>query len=324
MENIPKNRKTILLFKYILSILVYLFWYMEKSNMKIFITGSSGFIGKSLTKSLINDNHQVIGYDKEENGTDSSYSIQGDILDYNKLNASIQNNTNLIIHLAALHKDNIKPKSLYEKVNVCGTKNIVKMAIARNINNILFLSSVAVYGEKIINHSENEKAEPSNPYGESKLAAENVLINWAKKNSNRTLNVIRPAVVIGEGHRGNVYNLIKFIARYKYFMIGQGNNHKSIVYLNNLIQLIKVQMNNEKGIHIFNYADKPDLTIDKLIKIIRSELRLSPKMIRIPYVIALNFGYFCDIIAFIRNKPLSISSLRVKKICKETTVSIDK
>ena len=75
--------------------------------MKIFITGSEGFIGKPLCKALRELGHAVTGYDHSPAALNDVNQINGDILDYDHLAAFIQDETDLIIHLAAEHKDEV-------------------------------------------------------------------------------------------------------------------------------------------------------------------------------------------------------------------------
>ena len=66
---------------------------------------------------------------------------------------------------------------------------------------------------------------------------------------------------------------------------------------------------------VTNYADKPDITINQLVFYIRSILNLKGSKIKIPYSIAMFFGYIFDFLSFISNTPINITSLRIKKFC---------
>ncbi len=108
-------------------------------------------------------------------------------------------------------------------------------------------------------------------------------------------------------------------------MIGQGRNYKSIAYVKNLVQFIELQFHNNKGIYIYNYADKPDLTIAQLVKIIKIKLGLSSITVRIPYFLALTISYLFDVInMFRKDRQLTISSIRVKKFHQDSIVSTKK
>jgi len=291
--------------------------------VKIFITGNLGFIGNHLSKYLLENGHILIGFDKKSpSGKENYQCVQGNILDYKLLVESIKN-IDIVIHLAAEHKDNVQPKSLYYDVNVKGTENIINACELNNIKHIIFTSSVAVYGLHLNNPDENSNKAPFNDYGNSKLQAEKVLIEWYNKNNNRSLSIIRPTVVFGENNRGNVYNLMKQVAENRFIMIGKGKNKKSIAYVGNLVKYILSTIDNT-GLSITNYADKPDLTMKQLINLININLGKKKGRLSIPYLIGICAGYAFDLIAFIFRKEISISSIRIKKFCANSIINTNK
>ena len=293
--------------------------------MKIVITGNLGFIGIHLSAILIERGHTVIGFDKEQASGNEKYKcIQGNILDVEFLKKSLNDDIDLIIHLTAVHKDNIHPSSLYKDVNVTGTQNIIDACKINNINKIIFTSTVAIYGLDLIQTNEDSTPSPFNDYGHSKLIAENKLIDWCNSNENRSLVIIRPSVVFGEGNRGNMYNLIKQINDNKFIMIGGGKNKKSIAYVGNLAKFIKLTLNCDKGVAIYNYADKPDLSMNELVAMIYRILRKNEKKFYLPYWIGMIFGNTCDILSFVIRKNIRISSIRIKKFCSNSIISTEK
>ncbi len=290
---------------------------------KIAIIGGSGFIGTKLI-SLLKDNHQIINIDKAPCDKHSNITRIADIRDKESLKPFLKG-YNCIILLAAEHRDDISPKSLYYDVNVQGTQNVLEIMDELDIKNIFFTSSVAVYGLNKDNPDENHFIDPFNHYGKSKWQAEELLYNWQKKSSHRVLNIIRPTVVFGEGNRGNVYNLLSQIVSGKFMMVGNGNNKKSMCYVDNLISFIKFCIeHNKQGANTYNYIDKPDLTMNELVTVVSKSVNKSISNIKIPYFIGILAGYSFDFLAFIMKRKLSISSVRVKKFCATTMFNADK
>lgn len=280
------------------------------------IIGGSGFVGTRLI-SLLNDSN-CLNYDKNESAFYPNITSICDIRDLNtiKLNAS----TTTVVLLAAEHRDDVSPTSLYYDVNVEGTKNVLKKMDEMGIKNIVFTSSVAVYGLNKINPKEDHPIDPFNHYGKSKLEAERIIKNWYESNpEGKSVTIIRPTVIFGERNRGNVYNLLKQISSGKFLIIGKGQNKKSMAYVGNVVAFIKDRIEkNELGYHIYNYADKPDFTMAELSAVIESKMNLSIPKTRIPYWLGMLGGYGFDILAFLSRKKLSISSVRVKKFCATT------
>ena len=289
--------------------------------MKIFITGNLGFIGTYLSELLIERGFTVIGFDKEQTSGNEIYEcILGNILDVELLNKSTKDNIDLIIHLAAEHKDNLHPKSLYYDVNVQGTQNLIDACTINNINRIIFTSTVAVYGLNLIDTKEDSMPNPLNDYGRSKLQAEQILIHWWKKKNSRSLSIIRPTVVFGERNRGNVFNLMKQVATDRFIKVGNGKNKKSIAYVGNLVEFISYSMNND-GFRIVNYADKPDLTMNQLIALFYKFLSKKEKNLSVPYCLGISTGYLFDLLSFIFRKQFSITSIRIKKFCANSIIN---
>ena len=181
----------------------------------------------------------------------------GDVRDQDQLLAACRG-CEVIVNLAAAHRDDVRPISLYHEVNVGGAETTIRVAEELGIKIILFTSTVAVYGFTKVPLGEEAPGNPINPYGQSKLDAEGVFRVWQELDPARSLVIIRPTVVFGEGNRGNVYNLMRQIASNHFFMVGQGSNRKSMAYVENIANALAFLLASGPGCHIYNYADKPD------------------------------------------------------------------
>jgi len=282
---------------------------------KLTIIGGSGFIGTRLC-SRLNQKFKISILDLKPSIIFPGLAKVCDIKLRNNLNESIECNS-LIVNLAAEHRDNVFPPNLYDEVNIGGASNLCYIARKKNINVIVFTSSVAIYGFAPIGTNENGQINPFNEYGRTKWEAEQVYKGWqAEDPKNRTLVIIRPTVVFGEGNRGNVFNLLKQIVSGKFLMVGHGHNRKSLAYVENVAAFIEHSLSFKPGIHIYNYIDKPDFTMNELVSRVRKILGRSEKItLRLPYIFGLAIGKFFDFIAFVSRKKLAISSIRVKKFC---------
>jgi nucleoside-diphosphate-sugar epimerase len=291
--------------------------------MKIFISGGAGFIGTRLIEQLISISKEITIFDKVDSKLFSEFTIIGDIRDYQSIKDTTSG-MDCIIHLAAEHKDDINPKSLYYDVNYRGTKNLTEAAESNNVNQIIFVSTVAVYGLNPKSTDESSKVSPSNDYGRSKLLGEEVLIKWADDKPDRKLVIIRPTAVFGEGNKGNIFRLMERIYSQKFYMIGNGKNRKSIAYVGNLVIFIIKTLNLNRGVHIFNYADKPDYPMNEFIKIIYHNMKLSPPIIRFPYFLGFLVAYFLDLISSLTNNKFDVSRARIQKFCTDSIISTRK
>ncbi len=288
--------------------------------MNICIIGGSGFIGGYLIDILKHD-HRVLNIDKVRNSQHSDIAFKEcDIRNYKKLRQSIPSNTDFIVLLAAEHRDDVSPVSLYHEVNVEGTHNVLKIMNEKHIHNILFTSSVSVYGLNKNKPDEFSPADPFNHYGKSKLEAEEVLRRWFDNDQNgKTLIILRPTVIFGPGNRGNVYNLLAQISLGKFMMVGNGNNKKSMAYVENVAGFISHCINSRyKKYHLYNYIDKPDLSTRELVE--QAELAIGKKIlpVKIPYWIGFTTAKILDLVLGVFKKKNPISAVRIKKFCATT------
>lgn len=291
--------------------------------MKISIIGGSGFVGSNLSKLFKKNNINFQIFDNVKSKFFPEKYLRGDIRNSEELRQIAD--SDILINLAAVHRDDVRPLSLYDEINVEGSKNICKLAKENGINKIIFTSSVAVYGFAKPNTNENGEIDYFNDYGRTKYLAERVFIDWYNEDPiNRTLVIIRPTVIFGKGNRGNVYSLLNQINSKKFAMFGSGENVKSMAYVKNVAAFINHSLSFDQGLHLYNYIDKPDMNMNKLVSITRKVLFNKANVgIRMPAFIGKLIGYLADIISFVIKKNLPVSSIRVKKFLSTTQFDSD-
>jgi len=292
--------------------------------MNILVTGGSGFIGTNLVADLLKQSHTVTIYDKQKSETYPDRCIVADIRDKEQLSRSMDG-IDAVYHLAAEHRDDVHPTSLYYDVNVGGAENVVYALKKNNVHWLIFTSTVAVYGLNSGTANEDSPVKPFNDYGKSKYKAETIYNEWADFDRTHCLVTIRPTAIFGEKNRGNVYNLLHQLSSGKFMMVGKGTNRKSMGYVRNLSSFLTTLIEASPGKHVYNYADKPDLSMNELIQIFHGTIgKNSNAGFKIPYVFGLIGGYGYDLLAKITGKTYPISSIRIKKFCADTVINTDK
>lgn len=196
-------------------------------------------------------------------------------------------------------------------------------AVSNGIDAIVFTSSVAIYGFAEPNTGEDGIPNYFNEYGKTKLAAEQVYLQWqAGDPQNRSLTIVRPTVIFGPGNRGNVYNLLKQISGGRFAMFGDGRNVKSMAYVENVAKFLVQCIREKPGVHVYNYVDKPDLSMNELVQIVRKTLfnktGVGPRLPR-SFGFAMGLGF--DLVAFLTRRSFPVSSIRVKKFMATTQFS---
>ncbi|MBT7658720.1 MAG: NAD-dependent epimerase/dehydratase family protein, partial [Bacteroidetes bacterium] len=176
------------------------------------IIGGAGFVGSRLKTVL--SNYSVFDKVLTDGNGYADITKPESIID-------IIDQSDSVILLAAEHRDDVFPISKYYDTNVKGTQNVLDEMDRVGCKDLIFTSSVAVYGLNKVNPDEKHPVDPFNHYGKSKWEAEKVIKAWYNKDPvGKSVTIIRPTVIFGEKNRGNVFNLLKQIASGKFLMIG--------------------------------------------------------------------------------------------------------
>jgi GlcNAc-P-P-Und epimerase len=289
--------------------------------MKVLVLGGSGFIGTRLLDTLIERGHGVTNFDRRVSDRFANLTVVGDVRSSEEVSAAAAGH-HAVINLAAEHRDDVTPLSLYTEVNVGGAVALVTAAESAGIERIVFTSTVALYGLGTNDASEESEPDPFNEYGRSKLAAERVLRKWADASPDRSLTIVRPSVVFGEGNRGNVYNLARQVHSRRFLLIGRGENRKSMSYVGNIVGFLADALDAAPGTTTINYADKPDLTTRELLDVLNDAMALPHTgAIRLPLWLGLAGGYVLDAAAKVTRRTFPISAIRIRKFASDTTVN---
>ena len=288
----------------------------------IVIVGGAGFIGGRLASALRTAGHGVTIVDVVAPAVDEAGYRRADVGDHDALGAALDG-AEVVYNLAAVHRDDVKPVSRYDEVNVGGATNVCGVCRELGIERLIFTSSAAVYGMAAPDTAEERAPAPFDAYGRSKLRAEQVHREWqAEAPERRSLVIVRPTVVFGEGNRGNVYQLLRQIASRRFMMVGSGHNRKSMAYVGNVSAFLVHALRLGAGAHLFNYADKPDFAMQEMVDTVVQTLgRPALAGTRIPYTAGYVGGVVCDLVAALTGRPLPISAIRVRKFCTTTTFS---
>lgn len=191
--------------------------------MSILVTGGAGYIGSHTTVELLNRGYDVVVVDNFATSSPKSLSAiekitnkkfkfyQCSIADGSAMQRVFDENTiDAVVHFAAysLVGESVKDPLKYYENNIAGTKALLGVMIANKVNKIIFSSTAAVYGEpKRVPILECDDTNPTNPYGETKLAMEKMM-NWCDKAYGIRYVALRyfnacgahPSGLIGENH----------------------------------------------------------------------------------------------------------------------------
>jgi len=270
----------------------------------ILLTGASGFLGKSLLKSLKSKHVITLA----RNNSD----INADIINIDCHIPSID----LVIHAAGkahLNPTNEFEKRLFFDINVKGTKKLLDCLDNSNSfpKSFVYISSVSVYGLNIGNNiDENTLLNAKDPYGKSKIQAENLVTKWCNEH-NVICTILRLPLVVGSNPPGNLGSMINGIKKGFYFNIAGGVARKSMVLDSDVAKHI-LKAAAVGG--IYNLTDGYHPTIFELSNHLATQLGRRTPM-NLPYWLAKFISFGGDIIG----ASAPIDSLRLSKITSDLT-----
>ncbi|ACM60045.1 UDP-glucose 4-epimerase [Caldicellulosiruptor bescii] len=245
----------------------------------ILVTGGAGYIGSHMVWLLLEKEYDVVVIDNLEKGHKKAVLggkfYNGDLKDKEFLEKVFsENDISAVIHFAAssLVGESVENPIKYYYNNVYGTLNLVDTMIKHNVKKLVFSSTAAVYGEpENIPILEEDKTQPTNPYGETKLAIEKML-KWMdiayglKFVSLRYFNVAgsHPDGIIGEDHNPETH-LIPIVLqtalgiREKVIVYGNDYNTKDGTCIRDYIHVIDLCDAHLKAMEYLEKSNKSEI-----------------------------------------------------------------
>jgi len=288
------------------------------AGMKVLVTGSAGFIGTHLIKSLHDSGINVVGLDKghephQEKDKIPCYACN--ILDQKKLlNIFIKEQPTAVIHLAARtdleeHEDLNGYAS-----NIQGVKNIVDciektQSVTRSIITSSQLVCDVTYTPK-----HDQDFSPATLYGQSKVETEKIVRNC--DGGKKTWTLVRPTSIWGPGVSPHYQRFFKYLQKGLYFHVTNKPLLKSYGYIGNTVfQIAQILNASEDLVHqkVFYLADYQPISLQNWCNKFQEELNC-PKILMLPGILAAGLGKAGDIFIWLGVKSFPFTSFRLKNI----------
>ena len=170
-----------------------------------------------------------------------------------------------LFNLAAVHREPGHRFHEYFDTNLPGARNVCQYAELVDCRNILFSSSIAVYGEITRPTDEYVPMYPDTGYGISKLCAELMHETWQTAERARRLVIVRPGVVYGPGDPGNILRMIRALQKGIFVMPGDGSVRKSYAYIYGLLESMEFMLSRSEPYLCYNYVERNTESLRELV-----------------------------------------------------------
>ncbi len=243
-------------------------------NRRILITGANGFVGKAVCEQVLHHGHSVrcaLRTRTEVPNRIEPFFVReiNGLTGWGNVLAAVD----VVIHLAArvhiMHDTVADPKTAFGVVNVEGTLNLARQAVAAKVKRFVFISSVKVHGEFTLTgraFSEADAPNPQDAYAASKHEAEQGL-RQLSIDTGMEVVIIRPPLVYGPGVKANFAALMHAVQRGWPLPLGAIHNQRSLVALDNLVDFIVTCIDHPQAANqTFLVSDGQDLSTAELLR----------------------------------------------------------
>jgi len=272
---------------------------MQSSDSFIFLTGSTGFVGKS----------SLLTFSKEKT------------IKWNRGNEIKIDSAIAVIHLAGKAHDLKKSSNPdeYYQVNTELTKKVFDAFLSSEAKVFITLSSVKAVADVVHGElTEETVPKPITHYGKSKLLAEQYIFSKELPEGKRVY-ILRPCMIHGQGNKGNLNLLYHLVSKGMPWPLGAFENKRSFCSIDNLMFVIKELLEREDiPSGVYNVADNEPISTNSIIRLIATSLNKKGKIINISPFIIILIAKFGD---FIR---IPLNSERLKKLTQNYIVSNQK
>ena len=241
--------------------------------MTILVTGSSGFVAQSLIPKLEKLGFDVIGLDWK-NGEHTRI-----IHDISK-SLEIEDDIDVVIHLAARLEHEKCSKEEFFKTNVDGTEQVLNLAHSKNAY-FIYVSTTAIYGSPECPITENTPIDPNGDYALTKWNGEKICKKY--ENNGLEVTIIRSGPILGQRRLGIYKTIFKNLQNNSSIpILGDGDNRLSLVHVEDLVDFLIYLGKNKKPRLTVNFGGKIPGSVNQIIQELIRYGQSKSKTIHIP------------------------------------------
>ena len=289
--------------------------------IRILVTGATGFLGTHLVKGLHGAGYVVRALVRERAPAvafpaDVEVAV-GDLLDAQAMRAVTAGCAG-VVHLAgkAHVLDEKQSAALdFHSINVVGTRNVLEGVVAGEVSHVVFASTVKVFGETTVGCvDESQPPCPETPYGQSKWAAEQLVMDYAGKAGFIAVSLRMP-MVYGPTQKGNLFRMIAAIEQGRFPPLPHVNNARSMLHVGNFVQATRLALQQPRvGQPAYVVTDEKPYEISEIYDLLRTGLGKTIPNWRMPLWM-LKMGATCgDMVQTATGRSVPVNSSTLEKL----------
>lgn len=258
--------------------------------IKVLVTGANGFVGHAFCREAIMRGFMIRGITQSSgNKSEGVESVAAGCIDGDTDWQKMLDGCEVVVHLAArvhIMCDAARdPLAEFRRINTYGTLNLARQAAAAGVRRFLFISSIKVNGESTqVGHpfKADDSFAPQDAYGISKMEAEQGLCDLALR-SGMEVVIIRPPLVYGSGVKANFATMMRWLQRGMPLPLGAIHNHRSLVALDNLIDLMVTCLTHPAAVgQVFLVSDGEDVSTTELLRRMGQTMGRPARLVSVP------------------------------------------
>lgn len=225
----------------------------------------------------------------------------------------------VVYHLAAACREPGFTPEEYRRDNVAGTEGVVAWMRRHDLRNLVFTSTMMVYGARDERCDETSACLPETDYGRTKLEAESIVRAWQAEAPGRRLRIVRPAVIFGKHERNNFTKLHRALKRNTFAFVRRDATVKSCIYVKDFVRFLEILAHDDGPHDLYNAAYPQPTTIRAVCDAMLGAYGWSRWIPTVPYAPALALASMLE-----RLGSRSIHPRRVQKLFFSTHIAADR
>jgi nucleoside-diphosphate-sugar epimerase len=268
----------------------------------VLVTGGNGFVGRHLVRTLQDrgDLVRVLALPGEDASWLQHHGVavyRGDVREPASLTQPVDG-ADAVLHLAAM-MDAWRPLEDYRAVNVTGTENMCRAALAAGVRRFVHMSSSSVYGIALGRPADESfpLAPFGDPYPVTKAAGDR-LVQRMIDAEHLPAVIIRPDQIFGPGDELHFGHMADRLRAGRGILVGSGDNAIPLVYVTDVVRALLLALDHDRAPgQAYNITNDRPLTQKQLLSAIAEEIGASPPRIRVPYRALYAAGYLAERVA---------------------------